>query len=170
VAGVTAFVFDRPLRIAGRALQWTLAKTIRRRTPPDDLPARLLRERDRIRQTIGVGWKRALLAATARWLFDYLSLLAALYAVGAKANPSLVLLAYVAASLLGTIPLTPGGLGFVEAGLTGTLALAGVNAGAAVVATLAYRLATFWLPIPAGLGAYLLFRRSHPDDASAPTA
>jgi uncharacterized protein (TIRG00374 family) len=72
-----------------------------------------------------------------------------------------VLLAYVAAALLGMIPLTPGGLGFVEAGLVGMLTLAGVDGGAAVTATLAYRLAAFWLPIPIGGGAYLLFRRRY---------
>ena len=61
------------------------------------------------------------------WLFDYLALLAALTAVGSRPRPSLVLLAYVAAALLGMIPITPGGLGFVEAGLAATLALAGVS-------------------------------------------
>ena len=73
-----------------------------------------------------------------------------------------MLLAFVAAAFLGMIPLTPGGLGFVEAGLTGLLALAGVSAGAAVVATLAYRLVSFWLPIPAGGVAYLMFRHRYP--------
>ena len=60
------------------------------------------------------------------------------------------------------IPFTPGGLGFVEAGLIGMLTLAGVSAGAAAVATLAYRLVAFWLPIPAGGVAWLLFRRRYP--------
>ena len=40
------------------------------------------------------------------------------------------------------------GLGFVEAGLTAALALAGVPAASAVVATLAYRLVSYWLPCP----------------------
>ena len=39
----------------------------------------------------------------------------------AFASPSLVLIAYSAAEVLALIPLTPGGLGFVEAGLVGTL-------------------------------------------------
>ena len=90
--------------------------------------------------------------ASGRWVLDYLTLLARSTAVGAEPRPSIVLLAFCAIQLLGTLPLTPGGLGFVEAGLTGTLALAGVSAGAAVVATLAYRLVSFWLPIPAGGG------------------
>ena len=65
---------------------------------------------------------------------------------------ALVLLAYSASMVLAMIPITPGGLGFVEAGLTGLLALAGVNAGDAVLATLAYRMVSFWLPLPARRG------------------
>ena len=75
-----------------------------------------------------------------RWAFDYATLLAALAAVGSHPRPALVLLAFCAAQVLAQIPITPGGLGFVEAGLTATLALAGVTAGDAVLATLTYRL------------------------------
>ena len=85
-------------------------------------------------------------------------------------RPSTVLLAFCAAQFLGTLPLTPGGLGFVEAGLTGTLALAGVPAGAAVVATLAYRLVSFWLPIPAGGAAAIVHRRYYGAEEAALSA
>jgi uncharacterized protein (TIRG00374 family) len=71
----------------------------------------------------------------------------------------LVLLAFCAAQVLAQVPVTPGGLGFVEAGLTATLALAGVSAGDAVLATLAYRLFSYWLPLPVGFGAYAIHRR-----------
>ncbi len=59
------------------------------------------------------------------------------------------------------IPITPGGLGFVEAGLTATLALAGVSGGEAVLATLIYRLASYWLRCRPGSSPYLLFRRRY---------
>jgi uncharacterized protein (TIRG00374 family) len=68
-----------------------------------------------------------------------------------------------AAELLALIPLTPGGLGFVEAGLVGALTLAGVPGRDAVAATLLYRLVAYWLPLPEGGIAYLLFRRRYPD-------
>ena len=74
----------------------------------------------------------------------------ALDAVGSTPRPALVLLAFCAAQLLAQIPVTPGGLGFVEAGLTATLALCGVPPGDAVLATFAYRLFTYWLPLPRG--------------------
>ena len=83
--------------------------------------------------------------------------------IGAYADPraSLVLLAYAASRLLALVPLTPGGLGFVETGLVTTLTLAGVQPEAAVVAVFAYRVLSFWLPIPAGGVAYGLFRRRY---------
>jgi hypothetical protein len=49
--------------------------------------------------------------------------------------------------------------GFVEAGLTAMWTLAGVPANDALLATLAYRVVSYWLPLPAGAVAYLLFRR-----------
>jgi uncharacterized protein (TIRG00374 family) len=160
-AGAVAFLTNRPLKAAGRAAQWTLNKTVRRRRPIDNLPAKLLVERAFIRSTLGARWAAAVSTAVAVPAFDYLALLCALHSVHANPRPSLVLLAYVAASLLGMIPLTPGGLGFVEAGLVGLLALAGVAAGPAVTATLAYRLVAFWLPIPLGGVAYFLFRHRY---------
>src|SRR5918992_996199 len=151
-AGAAALLWDRPLVLLGRAAQ-TLRNRIRPGKPPrTGLPDRLLRERNSVTMVLGQRWWQALLLAAGRWLLDYLTLLAALTAVHADPRPSTVLLAFCAAQILGTLPLTPGGLGFVEAGLSGTLALAGVPAGAAVVATLAYRLLSFWLPIPAGGG------------------
>ncbi len=158
--GAACVLFDRPLAVIGRAVQWVLNR-VRRGEDRTNLPQRLLQERDVVMEVLGRKWWQALLFSIGRWLLDFLTLLAALNAVGAHPRPSLVLLAFFAAQLLGTLPLTPGGLGFVEAGLTGTLALAGVGASQAVLATLAYRLVSFWLPIPAGGVAALLHRRHY---------
>jgi uncharacterized membrane protein YbhN (UPF0104 family) len=160
-AGTVAFVSDRPLELAGRAIQWLLNESIRRRHHVTGLPTELLAERNFIRRTLGDRWRRALLAAVGNTGFDYLALLAALLAVGANPHPSLVLLAYTSAELLALVPFTPGGLGFVEAGLAGTLTLAGVPGGDALAATLHYRLVSYWLPLPAGGVAYALFRRRY---------
>jgi uncharacterized protein (TIRG00374 family) len=134
-------------------------RVLRKRPPLTGVPSRLIRERDEVTRVLGRRWWEALLFAAGRWVLDYLTLLAALTAVHADPRPTTVLLAFCHAQFLGTLPLTPGGLGFVEAGLTGTLALAGVPAGEAVVATLASRLVSFWLPLPAGGVAALLHRR-----------
>jgi len=159
--GTLALAFDEPLRRAGRVVQ-RARNAIRRSAPPlEHLPERLLAERDRIVGTIGPRWHRALVAGVGRWAFDYATLLAALAAVGSHPRPGLVLLAFCAAQLLAQLPLTPGGLGFVEAGLTATLALAGVGAGDALLATFAYRLLTYWLPLPLGLLGAGLHRRRY---------
>jgi uncharacterized protein (TIRG00374 family) len=159
--GVVLLSSDGPLLWVGRQVQRVRNRLRRHAEPLRRLPQRLVRERDRIVGTLGPRWKRALAAALGRWAFDFGCLLAALRALDALPRPGLVLLAFCAAQVLAQIPLTPGGLGFVEAGLTGTLALAGVGGGAAVVATLAYRLVSFWLPIPAGAIAAVIHRRRY---------
>jgi hypothetical protein len=164
--GVSSVVWDRPLELIGRGAQSVRNRLMRKREPLTGLPRKLLRERDTVVQVLGDKWWEALLGAAGRWVLDYVTLLAALYAVGANPRASLVLLAFFTAQLLGTLPLTPGGLGFVEAGLTGTLALAGVGAGAAVVATLAYRLLSFWLPILAGAVAAIIHKRKYGEDSA----
>src|SRR5271165_7633689 len=56
-AGTAAFLTDRPLELAGRAIQWLLNATVRRRRPVTQLPQELLQDRDFIRTTIGEHWK-----------------------------------------------------------------------------------------------------------------
>jgi uncharacterized membrane protein YbhN (UPF0104 family) len=157
--GIACVLFDAPLAWIGRTVQRLLNRVGHRGEPRTGLPKRLLGERDRIMGTLGPRYRPALAATIGRWAFDYATLLAALAAVGSHPSPSLVLLAFCAAQLLGQIPITPGGLGFVEAGLTAMLELAGVPIGNAVLATFAYRLVAYWLPLPAGLAAYALHSR-----------
>jgi uncharacterized protein (TIRG00374 family) len=157
--GALLMATDRPLLALGRLIQAVRNRALRRRGALEDLPERLIAERDLVRSVIGARWWEALLASIGRWLLDFGALLAVLAALGVDADPTLVLLAYVSANLLGMIPVTPGGLGFVEAGLTATLALAGVGGGDALIATLAYRLVSFWLPLPFGAAAVPLYRR-----------
>ena len=151
---------------AGRAAALGRAGSCRRRAtgvkrkaaPMTGLPDRLVFERNRIRDVLGRRWKAAMLLSSGRLAFDFGTLLACVRATGVKPNPSLVLLAYAVAGLLALIPITPGGLGIVEAGLSALLILAGVPGGDAVVATLAYRIISYWLPILVGPFAYLAFR------------
>lgn len=152
--GAVLIAYDGALARVGRVIQAVRNRLRRRSEPLRRLPDRLLRERNRIVGTLGPRWKRALAATSGRWAFDYATLLAALAAVGSQPRPSLVLLAFCAAQVLAQIPITPGGLGFVEAGLTAMLTLAGVPAGSAVLATFAYRLFSYWLPLPVGLAAF----------------
>ena len=89
--------------------------------PPEGqrAPRRLLNVRDFVRATIGRRWKGAVVSASGSTALDFIALLCMLKAIGAQPQPSLIVLAYASAGLLALIPLTPGGLGFVEAGLVG---------------------------------------------------
>jgi uncharacterized protein (TIRG00374 family) len=157
--GVVLMVFDRPLAMVGSLVQGILNHIPRRRKKTENLGARLLRQRDDIRAALGRNWLMAVLLIGGRLGFDYLCLLGVLRATGSNPRPSLVLLAYAAAGVIALVPLTPGGLGIVEASLSGLLVLAGVHAGSALVATLAYRLISYWLPLLAGPVVYFFYRR-----------
>ena len=159
--GIVLLETDRPLQALGRAAQWIWNKIRRPHPPLTGLENRLLQQRNEIRTALGREWKQIFLLVVGRLGLDYLCLLAALRATGSQPHIWLVLLAYSAAGIIALFPVTPGGLGIVEASLSGLLVLAGVSGRSAVVATLAYRLAQYWLPTVAGAVAYGLFRRRY---------
>ena len=150
---------DRPLVLLAKAIDG-IARLLRRFDPSAPPRAdRLLESRDLIRNNLADKWFWVVLASVGKWGFEYFALVMAVRGVGHDDLSSILLLAFVTAALLSRIPFTPGGLGFVEAGLTGTLVLAGLSSGDAVLATLAYRLVSYWLPIPFGAIAYGVHRR-----------
>jgi uncharacterized protein (TIRG00374 family) len=152
---------DWPLAALGRVAQRVWNWVTRGRRPVTGLDQRLLAERDAIRTVLDKKWWQAVLLTAGRLGFDFGCLLAALRATGADPRPSLVLLAYSTAGIVALLPLTPGGLGIVEASMSGLLILAGVHATYAFLAVLAYRIASYWLPLLAGPPAYLLFRHRY---------
>lgn len=170
--GISGFVFlavfgalmlstDAVPRLLGRGLEQVLNHLPMRRRRSVGLAERILTQRDLVRADLGQRWWQAVLLIAGRIGFDYGSLLAALRAAGARPNPPVILLAYAATSVIALIPLTPGGLGVVEASLSGLLVLAGVPGNRAVLAVLAFRLASFWIPTLAGYGCYLAFRHRY---------
>jgi uncharacterized protein (TIRG00374 family) len=136
-------------RISGR-----LIHVVKEDVTSASASAALVRSRDRVAASFAGCRTRALVAAAGNRMFDFAALVAALAAVGAHARASEVMMAYAIAQALALIPITPGGLGFVESGLTTMLVLVGVTADEAVVATLLYRLIAFWMPIPLGALAW----------------
>lgn len=168
--GAVLLLADRPITWTARTIERIRNALARKRPPITGLEARLTHERDTVRATLGEHWAQAILRSAGNVLFDYLALLAALVASGSRPRASVVLLAYVGAILLGMIPITPGGLGFVEAGLAAMLVLAGVPAAQATLATLAYRLVSYWGPVAAGPIAYAFYRRRAADWAARAAA
>jgi uncharacterized protein (TIRG00374 family) len=110
-----------------------------------------LREMTRDKWVLG----RAVAWATANWLLDAASLWAFLAAFGPPPGPVELMVAYGLANVLAAIPVTPGGLGVVEAVLTASLVGFGMTRGPAILGVIAWRLVNFWLPIPAGGVAYV---------------
>jgi uncharacterized protein (TIRG00374 family) len=107
---------------------------------------------DRSVMTRAVGW------ATANWVADAAALWVSLAAFGYRIGPDGLLVAYGLANVTAAIPVTPGGLGVMEAVLTTSLVGFGAPRGVAILGVVTWRLANFWLPIPAGAGAYLSLR------------
>jgi uncharacterized protein (TIRG00374 family) len=153
---------DRPAESIGRWVEWWHDFLARRSPPLTGLPERLSKERSQIRAALQARWGQAVLASALNWLFDYLVLMASLAAVGAHADWAVVLLVYTATVWLAIVPVTPGGIGFVEAGLLGMLVLSGVPAPQAALATLSYRLVSYVAPMAIGLPTYWWYQSRLP--------
>jgi uncharacterized membrane protein YbhN (UPF0104 family) len=102
---------------------------------------------------------RRLLGAVAYWLFDVLTLFAALAAFGHVASFWAIAMAYLIGLLANSLPI-PGGFGVVEGGLVGMLDLFDVAPGSTVVAAVVvYRAISLWVPALVGSVAFLSLRR-----------
>jgi putative heme transporter len=166
---VTAVRRARVRERATRAAVWTLNRVQRLVRRPAGDPAGIVAE-----ALAGLGAfrpnRRDVLNATGsafrNWAFDLLCLAFAIRAAGAHVPWWGIILAWAAGSGGASLNLTPGGLGVVEAALTGALVALGVPAGPALTAVLVYRAITFWLAIAIGWPVYWLLRRERPAGAS----
>jgi uncharacterized membrane protein YbhN (UPF0104 family) len=114
-----------------------------------------------VRLAIGLLSRRpeTLLAAAAWWGFDIAALAAGFHAFGASPQATVLVMGYFVGMLGNLLPL-PAGVGGVEGGMIGAFVAFGQPAGVALVAVLAYRLVSFWLPTVVGGPAYLVLRRT----------
>jgi uncharacterized protein (TIRG00374 family) len=86
--------------------------------------------------------------AAASWLLDASSLWVFLAAYGHQLNPDGLLIAYGIANLVAILPISPGGLGILEAVIIPSLVGFGTPKTTAVLAVVSWRLFNFWAPIP----------------------
>ena len=155
---ILALRYPKAREVANQVLSWAV-RVIRRlfRKPGID-PAALDELLERL-ATIRLGWlsyAKVFGLAVANWLFDCACLACAIKAVGQPVPWHGLLLAYGAGAVAGSTGVTPGGFLIVEATLTAALAAAGMNAGPALGAVLAYRLVNFWMILLGG-GIVLIF-------------
>jgi uncharacterized membrane protein YbhN (UPF0104 family) len=110
-------------------------------------------------------WHVLTAATLAGHLTVFLLLLVCLRAVGVGEGQVSWVEAFAAWALvriLGAMPLTPAGIGFVELGLTGALVAFGASNAGAVAATLTYRSLTVFPTLALGLLAAVSWRTHHP--------
>jgi uncharacterized protein (TIRG00374 family) len=101
----------------------------------------------------------ALTFAVANWLADLCCLVAVAQAFHLPLSFYQLGTVYVLVQLVRQVPVTPGGVGVIEASLLASLVAAGASQGPAGAVVLGYRLFSAWLIIPAGLFAWALLRR-----------
>ncbi|MBA3350085.1 MAG: flippase-like domain-containing protein [Actinobacteria bacterium] len=106
----------------------------------------------------------------ANWLTDIAALWVLFFGFGYHLHLGIVVVGYGVANLLTALPVTPGGLGLVEAGLAGTYVAFGVPSEIAIVVVLAYRLISYWLPSLAGLPVYFHAIQKMHDDLNSKVA
>ena len=146
--------------LAARLVNWTLR--IVRRGPVGWDGESLARFRSRAIGLLRRRWHVLTLATIAGQLTVFLVLLASLRALGVGADEVSVIEAFAGWSLarvLGSIPITPGGLGLVELGLTTVLVGFGGNRAGVVAAVLVYRFLTIVPTLVLGATAAATWRR-----------
>ena len=139
-AGRVAGLVGRLPRVDERKVRATVLKLA-------EQLGRLAQDRRRLGTVIGL--------AAANWLLDAAALWVALSAFGRPPEVVGLLVGYGLANVMASVPISPGGLGVIEAVLIPTLVGFGVGRAQAAIGVVAYRLVNFWLPIPVGAVAYL---------------
>lgn len=160
LGAVALFRSPRVARAVVGAVQRAVMATLRlaRRSTRADWVAAVDRVRDQLGRFVASRW----LPLTATAVASHLALLAVLVACveavdieGVSMVETFGAFAVVRAALV--IPLTPGGAGLAELGLSGLLIAAGGARAPAVAAVLVFRAATWLLPILIGAVTYLVW-------------
>jgi uncharacterized membrane protein YbhN (UPF0104 family) len=178
LAALAALASRRSAAVLGGLLGRLLA-TGRRllRRPPDDgvvdrLRAGTLECRDRVLQVVGRKWPQLSFGMAGYAALQAGLLWACIVAVGGHLTPMQVLAGFAVERVLTLVVLTPGAVGFTEAGTAAALTALGGDPAVMAAGVLLYRGFTYALEIPVGglwLGGWLLARRLRPA-STAPTA
>lgn len=85
------------------------------------------------------------------WIFEIARVYFVFLAFGANLNPLIIAEVFILASLVGMIPLLPGGLGAVDGVMILFYSAAGITASVSAAATVIERLISFWLATIIGM-------------------
>jgi uncharacterized protein (TIRG00374 family) len=147
-------------RLGDRVANWILH--FLHREPSDRLERAIGRFREQTSDILHERAGRLTVSVLASQLAVFALLLLSARAVGISDNQVSfleMLLSFSVARLLGAIPITPGGLGIVDAALITMLTGFGASSDAALAADLVWRATTYFPPIFLGAGTYAVWRR-----------
>jgi uncharacterized protein (TIRG00374 family) len=150
-------------------LRWDAEAFVARRTNAESRVGRVLRSVATAPAALKAGVHDAivlvrtrnplLLGAVGWWAFDIAVLWACFHAFGSAPPQAVIVMAYFVGMLGNVLPL-PGGIGGVDGGMIGAFTAFGVNVELSIVAVLAYRAFSFWIPTVPGAVAYFQLRRT----------
>jgi uncharacterized protein (TIRG00374 family) len=147
-------------RLGDRLVNWVLH--FFHRPSSDRFERSVLRFRDQTNDVVHQRGGRLTVAVLASQVAVFVVLLFCVRAVGisnSEVSFLEVLLSFAVSRLAGAIPVTPGGLGTVDAALIGMLTAFGASSDSALAADMVWRATTFFPPIFIGLATYLLWKR-----------
>jgi putative heme transporter len=147
--------------LADRVANWTTG--LFRRPPANRIERALIRfERQTIQTVHHRGWLLTI-ATIGNQLAAFALVLIIVRAVGmgsAQVSVAAVLTAFAVSRLAGAIPITPGGLGTLDATFISVMTASGAHPAQALAVDLIWRLTTYFLPIFPGALTYLIWIRS----------
>jgi len=152
--------------VAARFANWTLGKV--RRGPVSWSGGSFERFRDAVGDFVVRKWPALTLTSLAGSLTVFAVLVVSLRALGVAASQVSLIDAFAAWALVrivASVPITPGGIGIVELGLTAALVGFGGNRAGVVAAVLVYRFLTVVPTLVLGPVAAVTARRQRPDAA-----
>lgn len=153
-----------------RALGWSVGRTASLlRRPTGDPIGAITRWRDELRsfRLPARDWGKVGTLGVTNWLADAAVLAVSLIAIGVPVPWHSLLLIYGLAAAVGSLGITPGGIGLVEGTLCLGLVSTGLPVALVLAAVLLYRLVSFWLVMVAGWLVLLYLRLERPVRAMA---
>lgn len=131
--------------------------------PPEaPVTAALLEFRDNLRGVVEDRWGLLTVTSTAQQFCQFLILAVAFYGISgsdAGINPVQLFAAFAIARLAGFIPITPGGLGTIDAAMVAMMVTMGASQEDALAASLVWRAASFIPQVILGIVTFLIWRR-----------
>ena len=126
-----------------------------------EVTAALLKFRDTLRVVVEDRWVLLTVTSVAQQLCQFLILAVAFYGIAGSdggINPAELFAAFSLARLAGFIPITPGGLGTVDAALVALMVSSGADESVALAANLLWRAASFVPQVVLGIITFLVWR------------